>query len=126
MASIIGLEDRINHLKQYDKESYKIFKRIYNVYFGIGSLKIPSELKNKVYKNFSQPTPQGNVETTRRRVQVADLDVGGGAKHGRRSGVAASAFARAAARQRSRPGSGADGVTGCDLSAMRASRLVSG
>jgi len=63
MTSIIGLEDRINHLKQYDKESYKIFKRIYNVYFGIGSMKIPSELKNKVYKNFSQPTPQGNVET---------------------------------------------------------------
>lgn len=63
MASIIQLEDKINHLKYFHEESYEIFKRIYHVYFGIGSMKIPSTLKNKIYENFRQKDEQGKFET---------------------------------------------------------------
>lgn len=68
MTSIIELEDKLNSLKTEDKESYKIFKRIYSVYSGTGTMKIPPGLKNKVVGYFSTKDESGNPTETHKQV----------------------------------------------------------
>lgn len=68
MTSIIELEDKINNLKTDDNESYKIFKRIYSVYSGTGTMKIPPGLKNKVDGYFSTKNESGNPTETQKQI----------------------------------------------------------
>lgn len=64
MASIIELEDHINYLKEHDPQSYKLFKRVYNVYFGTGTMKIPNGMKHKVLEYFGQKNNFGEFTET--------------------------------------------------------------
>ncbi|MBI5680038.1 MAG: hypothetical protein HZC47_03995 [Methanobacterium sp.] len=64
MASIIELGDRIKYLKEHDSQSYKLFKRVYKVYFETGTMKIPDGMKNKILGYFGQKNESGEfIET---------------------------------------------------------------
>ena len=61
MDSILGLENKINNLKKSDKESYKLFNRIYSYYSDIGTLKIIPSIKPIVLKYFGKRDSNGQL-----------------------------------------------------------------
>ena len=61
MDSILRLEDRINNLKEVDKESYKLFNRIFSYYCDFGTLKIIPSIKPIVLKYFGNRDSNGQL-----------------------------------------------------------------
>ncbi len=61
MDSIINIEDKINKLQKKDKESYKLFKAIFNVSSASGTMKIPSTFREKVRLYFGKKDHEGNI-----------------------------------------------------------------
>ncbi|MGB9937494.1 MAG: hypothetical protein ACPK7O_07215 [Methanobacterium sp.] len=61
MNSILELEDKINNLKEEDKELYKAFKGIFHVSSASGRMKIPSTYIKKAIQLFGKKDDEGNV-----------------------------------------------------------------
>jgi len=61
MDSILELENKINDLKKVDKESYKLFDRIYSYYCNFGTLKIIPTIKPIVLKYFGKRDIDGQL-----------------------------------------------------------------
>jgi len=61
MDSILELENKINDLKKVDKESYKLFNRIYSYYCNFGTLKIIPTIKPIVLKYFGKRDIDGQL-----------------------------------------------------------------
>jgi len=64
MNSIINLEYRINELKEKDKDSYKLFKSIFQVSSATGKMEIPYTFKDKVRSYFGNKNEDGNITET--------------------------------------------------------------
>lgn len=61
MNSVINLEDKINELKKTDKDSYKLFKAIFEFSSASGTMKIPSTFNKKVRSYFGNRDENGNI-----------------------------------------------------------------
>lgn len=61
MDSIFELENYVNDLKDEDKESYKLFNRIYSFYCEIGTMKIFPTMEQFVLDNFAKKDKSGNI-----------------------------------------------------------------
>jgi len=61
MDSIINIEDKINELQKKDKESYKLFKAIFNISSTSGTMKIPSSFREKVRLYFGKKDLENNI-----------------------------------------------------------------
>lgn len=64
MNSIINLEYRINELKEKNKDSYKLFKSIFQVSSTTGKMEIPYTFKDKVRSYFGNKDEDGNITET--------------------------------------------------------------
>ncbi len=77
MASIMKLEENVKQLKSRDKESYIIFNRIFSIYSGKGTMKIPLDLRSKVRKHFAATDHEGkpieSEEEVVNRIQQQDI-----------------------------------------------------
>jgi len=61
MNSILDIEKRIEYLRESDKTSYDLLKRIYRFDFGVGEQVIPDSFKTKVFNYFSHRDDTGQV-----------------------------------------------------------------
>lgn len=61
MNSIINLEDKINELEKTDKDSYKLFKSIFEFSSASGTMKIPPTFKKKLLSYFGNRDENGNI-----------------------------------------------------------------
>ena len=61
MDSIIDLEDRIKEFKEKDKDSFSLFKEIFQASSATGTMKIPSTFREKVRLYFGNKDEEGNI-----------------------------------------------------------------
>jgi galactose-1-phosphate uridylyltransferase len=64
MNSILNLEDKIDELKEKDKDSYNLFKSVFEVSSATGTMEIPHTFKDKVRTYFGNRNAEGNITET--------------------------------------------------------------
>ncbi len=68
MSSILDLEEKVNKLKEEDKESFKLFNSIFHVSSASGEIKIPGSFGEKVHTYFGNKDEEGNIIESKKEV----------------------------------------------------------
>lgn len=68
MSSILDLEEKVNKLKEEDKESFRLFNSIFHVSSASGSIEIPLSFSEKVHSYFGNKDAEGNIIESKKEV----------------------------------------------------------